>query len=119
MPRWYHRTMVKRKPDTETVKLTYDELETALVALAIRQEELRGSRSRESGNELELIWHVSDKMDIAQRNLESRMTEQLEGWLESLNDSATPDRQRPTRRSAPPEPGREPLMTKLSRLLRL
>lgn len=119
MPEWYHQVMGKRKPDTEAVRFTYDELETALVALAIRQEELRGSRSRESGNELELIWHVSDKMDMAQRNLEARMTEQLEGWLESLNRSATSDCQRPTRQSTPPEPVREPLMTRLSRLLRL
>jgi len=108
--------MAKRGPETQAVKLTYDELETALIALAIRQEELREARSRAAGNELEMIWHVSDKMDVAQRVLESRMTEQLEGWLASLD--------RPRRR--PAKPGRdsggvarEPLMTRLSRLLRL
>lgn len=111
--------MGKRKPDTEAVKLTYDELETALIALAIRQEELRESRSRESGTELELIWHVSDKMDIAQRTLEARMTEQLEGWLESLNRPAKTGRQRETRRTSTPSPAPERLMTRLSRLLRL
>lgn len=106
--------MGKRKPDTESVKLTYDELEVALTALALRQEELRDSRSRESGAELETIWYVTDKMDIAQRNLEARMTEQLEGWLESL------DRPTTERRKAPaPAPSRERLMTRLSRLLRL
>lgn len=110
--------MAKRKPDTETVKLTYDELETALIALAIRQEELREARSRESGTELELIWHVSDKMDVAQRNLEARMTDQLEGWLNSLNHPPKGDRKRSTRQKTPAH-RREGLLSKLSRLTRL
>jgi len=112
--------MAKTRPETQAVKLTYDELETALIALAIRQEELREARSREAGNELEMIWHVSDKMDVAQRRLESRMTDQLEGWLASLERPRRGARRRPARPERESgEAAREPLMTRLSRLLRL
>jgi len=112
--------MAKKGLETQTVKLTYDELETALIALAIRQEELRETRSRQAGNELEMIWHVSDKMDVAQRRLESRMTEQLEGWLASLERPRRGTRRRPaTPKQDSGEVAREPLMARLSRLLRL
>ena len=109
MAEWYHRVMAKRKkPDTETITLTYDELETALTALALRQEELRDAKSRDHRKELEHIWNVTDKMDLAQRNLESRMTRQVEGWLKSL-----------TQVESVGSPAREGLMSRLSRLLRL
>jgi len=100
--------MAKRKPDTETIELTYDELETALIALALRQEELREVRSLENKTELEHIWNITDQMDVAQRNLERRMTRQVEGWLESM-----------TQVESVHSPSRDGLLSRLSRLLRL
>lgn len=114
MMKWYHLLMAKRKPDTEPVRLTYDELEAVLTALALRQEELRDSRSSSRVAELELIWYASDKMDVAQRSLESRMTEQLEGWLKSLDQEDEPEQP-----VSDTQQTRESMMTKLSRLLRL
>lgn len=78
------------------------------MALALRQEELRDARSSENRTELEHIWNVSNQMDVAQRNLESRMTRQVEGWLKSM-----------TQVESVHSPAREKLMTRLSRLLRL
>lgn len=101
--------MAKKKPDTESVNLTYDELETALVALALRQEELREARSMDHRVELEHIWNVSDKMDIAQRNLEGRMSRQMEGWLRSITEGGPAGRR----------VAREGVLSRLSRLLRL
>ena len=117
MRRWYHRPMPKtrKKPDTETVSFTYDELEVALVALALRQEELRDARSPEHHGELELIWNVTDRMDVAQRKLEGRMTRQVETWLESMTET-TPKPKAPRKAPAPASDG---LLRRLSRLMRL
>ena len=52
------KTNHKLKPDIETVRLNYDELEVALVALSIRQEELREARLPENNNELETLWYI-------------------------------------------------------------
>ena len=76
----------KSKPDTELVKMTYDQLEIALVALSIRQEELREARSMENNRELEILWTVCDKMDEAQRRLESRMSTEAEQWLTEITE---------------------------------
>jgi hypothetical protein len=122
MPSWYHLTVAKRtinRRETETVKLTYDQLETCLVALAIRQEELRGARSAETQAELSHIWDVSNQMDVAQRSLEGRMSRQVEGWLRSVTEKSG---RRPAIR--PKKSGRRPtihpdLLERLSRLFRL
>lgn len=108
--------MSKRKIETETIKLSYDELEVTLVALAIRQEELRDARSRDSRDELEHIWNISDRMDIAQRSLEARMTRQMEGWLASLTETSPSTK---ASRQARPGSKRDPLITRLARLIRL
>lgn len=109
--------MAKTKPDTETVDLTYDELETALIALALRQEELRGARARHYRAELELIWNVSNKLDIAQRSLEDRLSAQMEGWLRSITEHEP--RPAPTRDDRTDSRPREGLLSRLSRLIRL
>lgn len=106
--------MPKTKPDTETVELTYDELETALIALVLRQEELRGARARHHRTELEMIWNVSNKLDLAQRRLEDRLSDQMEGWLRSITEHEP--RPAPTRDA---RPGRENVLSRLSRLFRL
>ena len=82
------KTNHKLKPDTEIVRLNYDELEVALVALSIRQEELREARSSEHSNELETLWYICDKMDFAQRNLESKMTRQVSEWLKTVDKTS-------------------------------
>jgi hypothetical protein len=107
----------KTKPETVTVDLTYDELEAALTALALRQEELRGARSRHYRLELEMIWNVSDKLDLAQRNLEDRLSTQMEGWLRSVTEHDP--RPAPAREARGVRRNREGLLTRLSRLVRL
>ncbi len=79
------KTNNKTKPDLESIHLTYDELEVALIALSIRQEELRDLRSQDHNKELETLWYVCDKMDYAQRNLEDKMTRQVSDWLRSID----------------------------------
>lgn len=94
------KTNHKLKPDTETIRLTYDELEIALIALSIRQEELREARLPENNNELEVLWYVCDKMDFAQRNLESKMTQQVSEWLKSVDKKSNGFTQKTKNRSA-------------------
>ncbi len=110
-----------RKPDTESINLTYDELEIALVAMSIRQEELRDARSDRNDHELEIIWYVCDKMDIAQRNLESKMTRQVSDWLRSVDkDKKNSTRNTKTVKSGKTVPIKQPgIFTKLSRIVRL
>jgi len=111
-----------RKPETEAVSLTYDELETALVALSIRQEELREARSPRDNDELEMIWYVTDKMDEAQRRLESRMTDQLATWLKSLGqktkkgEKASGRTRRPAKKAQPRRPSLLSFLSRISRL---
>lgn len=105
----------RKKPDTESIDLTYDELEATLVALALRQEELRDARSPDHHGELELIWYVTDRMDLAQRKLEGRMTRQVETWLESMTETAP----RPKVKAPRKAPAPEGLLSRMSRLLRL
>ncbi|MBM4059384.1 MAG: hypothetical protein FJ275_14290 [Planctomycetes bacterium] len=111
-----------RKPDTELVDLTYDELETALVALSIRQEELREMRTPRDNQELELIWYVSDKMDGAQRRLESRMTDQMSNWLRSIERETKSGGESASRKRHPAKKAkrkRRGLLERLSRISRL
>lgn len=109
----------RKKPDTASIDLTYDELEVALVALALRQEELRDAKSPDNREELEHIWNVSDRMDIAQRKLEANMTRQMETWLESVTEKATkPKAQRKSPKQAPKR-SRDGVLTRMSRLFRL
>ncbi len=122
------KTNHKLKPDLETIRLTYDELEIALVALSIRQEELREARQQENNKELETLWYVCDKMDFAQRNLESKMTRQVSDWLRSVekeskgftqktkNQSAKPAKAKPGKRTPDKQPG---IFARLSRITRL
>ena len=105
----------KSKPETELVKMTYDQLEIALVALSIRQEELREARSMENNRELEVLWTVCDKMDEAQRRLESRMSTEAEQWLSEVTEKE-PKAKAP-RRAAPGK--RQSLLWRLSRITRL
>jgi hypothetical protein len=105
----------KSKPETEMVKMTYDQLEIALVALSIRQEELREARSMENNRELEVLWTVCDKMDEAQRRLESRMSTDVEQWLNQVTEKE-PKAKEP-RRAAPGK--RQSLLQRLSRITRL
>ena len=105
----------RKRPDTETVELTYDELEVTLVALALRQEELRDARSADHREELEHIWNISDRMDVAQRKLEGQMTRQVETWLESMTE--TPPKPKTPRKA--PAPASDGLLRRLSRLMRL
>lgn len=122
----------KLKPDTETIRLTYDELEIALIALSIRQEELREARSPENSNELETLWYVCDKMDFAQRNLESKMTRQVSDWLKTVDKTSKgftkktkgdPSRAKANPKKAKPgkvTPAKRPgIFARLSRITRL
>lgn len=126
------KTNHKLKPDTETVRLNYDELEVALVALSIRQEELREARLPANNNELETLWYICDKMDFAQRNLESKMTRQVSEWLQSVDKTsdgftkktkANPSRVKAGSKKAKPNkvaPGKRPgIFARLSRITRL
>lgn len=108
--------MPKTKPDVAEIHLTYDELETALIALALRQEELRGARARHFRDELEMIWNVSNKLDSAQRFLEDKLSAETESWLQTIIDDEP--REAPTRQERQPHP-RESWLSKLSRLTRL
>lgn len=126
------KTNHKLKPDTETVRLNYDELEVALVALSIRQEELREARLPANNNELETLWYICDKMDFAQRNLESKMTRQVSEWLQSVDKTsngftkktkANPNRVKAGSTKAKPDkatPNKRPgIFARLSRITRL
>lgn len=105
----------KSKPETELVKMTYDQLEIALVALSIRQEELREARSMENNRELEVLWMVCDKMDEAQRRLESRMSTEAEQWLNEVTEKEA--KAKAPRRAAPGK--RQSLLWRLSQITRL
>jgi len=115
----------KSKPETELVKMTYDQLEIALVALSIRQEELREARSMENNRELEILWTVCDKMDEAQRRLENRMSTEAEQWLNELTEKFPPKAKAPKAKSSrKAAPGKSPvkrqsLLWRLSRITRL
>lgn len=126
------KTNHKLKPDTETVRLNYDELEVALVALSIRQEELREARLPENSNELETLWYICDKMDFAQRNLESKMTRQVSEWLKTVDKTSNgftkktkrdPSRVKASSKKAKPDkatPGKRPgIFARLSQITRL
>jgi hypothetical protein len=112
------------KPDTESIRLTYDELEVALVALSLRQEELRDARSQEHNAELETLWYIGDKMDYAQRSLESKMTHQVSEWLRTVDkDSAGFTKSTKHKRTAETNQGtprqRLGVFARLSRITRL
>ena len=113
----------KSKPETELVKMTYDQLEIALVALSIRQEELREARSMENNRELEILWTVCDKMDEAQRRLESRMSTEAEQWLTEITEKFPPKarKAKSARRAAPGKSPvkRQSLLSRLSQITRL
>ncbi|MCG3773006.1 MAG: hypothetical protein JW384_04232 [Nitrosomonadaceae bacterium] len=113
----------RSKPETELVKMTYDQLEMALVALSIRQEELREARSMENNRELEILWTVCDKMDEAQRRLESRMSTEAEQWLTEITEKFPPKgtKAKSTRRAAPGKSPvkRQGLLWRLSQITRL
>ena len=113
----------KSKPETELIKMTYDQLEIALVALSIRQEELREARSMENNRELEILWTVCDKMDEAQRRLESRMSTEAEQWLTAITEKFPPKgtKAKPARRAAPGKTRvkRQSMLSRLSQITRL
>jgi hypothetical protein len=107
--------------------MTYDQLEIALVALSIRQEELREARSMENNRELEILWTVCDKMDEAQRRLETRISTEAEQWLTDLTEKFPPKakakapKAKSSRRAAPGKSPvkRQSLLWRLSRITRL
>jgi len=122
------KTNQKLKPDTESVRLTYDELEIALIAMSIRQEELREAHSTLNNPELEALWYVCDKMDRAQRSLESKMTRQVSDWLRSVeknSKSLTKKTKSKPRVGGKTKPGKQVpsmhrwLFSQLSRITRL
>lgn len=119
------KTNHKLKPDTETIRLNYDELEVALIALSIRQEELREARLPENNNELETLWYICDKMDFAQRNLESKMTRQVSEWLRTVDKTSNSFTKKTKPRSAKAKPAkkvpekRPGIFARLSRITRL
>jgi len=126
------KTNHRLKPDTETIRLTYDELEIALIALSIRQEELREARLPENNNELETLWYICDKMDFAQRNLESKMSRQVSDWLKTVDKTSNgftkktkgaPNKAKARSKKAKPDKAppvkRLGIFARLSRIIRL
>ena len=106
------------KPDTETIRLTYDQLEVALISLSLRQEELRESRLQVNNVELGILWDISDKMDEAQRRLESKMTQQVTEWLRAESPKQIRTKKSTRVVKEPIAPTRN-ILSSLSRLFRL
>jgi hypothetical protein len=64
------------------VELSYDEIETLLISLILRQDEIlsipKGEESDMTKYEMEYIFDLSDRLNEIQRDLEEKMGRELE-----------------------------------------